>query len=69
MSKLRPYVSAILGLSHLSRVPDVMFKACVAALGWPCSRNVLLAFPFLSLHINTKLFGISMCSVQIFFPG
>lgn len=55
MSKLWSYLSAILGLSHLSRVPDVMFKACVAAQGWPCSRNVLLAFPFCSLHMNVIL--------------
>lgn len=68
MSKLQPYRSAVLGLSRLSRVPDVMFKACVAAQGWPCSRNVLLAFPFLSLHMNVIVpnFGISVCSVQIF---
>jgi len=42
----------VLGLSRLSRVPDVLFKACVAAGGWPCSRDVLLALPFLSLHLN-----------------
>lgn len=52
MSKLQSYLSAVLALSRLSRVPDVMFKACVAAQGWPSSRNVLLAFPFLALHMN-----------------
>lgn len=29
MSKLRPYLSPILCLSRLSRVPDVMFQTCV----------------------------------------
>lgn len=70
MFKLWPYLSAILSLSRLSRVPDVMFKACVAAQGWPCSRNVLFAFPFLSLHMNvivpnSLLFQCVLCR---FFP-
>lgn len=70
MSKSWPYLSAILGLSRLSRVPDVMFKACVAAWGWPCSRNVLLAFLFLSLHMNVIVPNslVFQCVLCRFFP-